>query len=245
MSASGLPGNRLDSYRAGMRATIRGGGDVLWNGSRNVPGCTTNHSIAVQGLRAVRQARFDRNATIAVQKLRVMTWRLYALVSGGAFVATYLFSGQPGTPTPARAPQARPAAASPSSSNAENEIQLLAARLEARVRQAASYQAPTRNPFEFGHVPQPAPKQVIAPKLPELPYVPPPPPPPPFTLSGIAANHVDGALQRTGIFSGSNGVQLAREGESVGGYKVVTIDDNAALLESPADGRQHRLTLSR
>lgn len=174
-----------------------------------------------------------------------MTWRLYALLSGGAFVATYLVSGQPGTLTPTGALQPRPAVASPSSSNVENEIQQLADRLEARVREATSYQAPTRNPFNFGPVAQPAPKQVVAPKLPEAPFVPPPPPPPPFTLSGIAANRVDGALQRTGIFSGSSGVQIAREGESVGGYKVVTIEDNAAVLESPADGRQHRLTLAR
>ena len=173
-----------------------------------------------------------------------MTWRLYALLSGGAFVATYLVSGQPGTLAPVRVVQAPPVAVSPARSNAENEIQELAARLEGRVRQAASYHAPTRNPFEFGHVRQPAPKLVIPPKLPELPVVI-APPPPPFTLSGIATNHVDGALQRTAIFSTPTGVVLAREGEMIGGFKLATVEDDAAVLESTIDASTHRLRLSR
>ena len=173
-----------------------------------------------------------------------MTWRLYALLSGGAFVATYLVSGQPGTVTPARASQPRPVAAAPASSTAENDIQELAARLERRVQEAASYHTPTRNPFEFGPVRQPAPKPVIAPKLPEVPVVI-APPPPPFTLSGIAATHIDGVLQRTAVFSTQTGVVLAREGDMVGGFTVRAIEDEAAVLESTIDASTHRLTLSR
>jgi hypothetical protein len=176
-----------------------------------------------------------------------MTWRLYALLSGGAFVATYLVSGQPGTLAPARTSPPRPAAASSPPSTAEHEIQELANRLEDRVRQAVSYQSPTRNPFEFGHVRQAPSQRVVAPKLPEVPVVvaPPPPPPPPFTLSGVATNRVDGAVQRTAIFSGSNGVILAREGEIVGGFKVMAIEEEAAVLESTLDASTHRLALSR
>jgi hypothetical protein len=172
-----------------------------------------------------------------------MTWRLYALLSGGAFVATYLVSGQPGTPTPTPVSQRRAVAGSPAPSTAENEIQELASRLEGRVRQALEYQAPTRNPFEFGRVRQPAPQQVIAPKLPPVPVVL-APPRPPFMLSGIAADHVNGALQRTAIFSGPTGVTLAREGETVSGYKVVTIAENEAIVESTTEGTTHRLALA-
>ena len=99
-----------------------------------------------------------------------------------------------------------------------------------------------RNPFEFGRVRRPALQQVIAPKLPAMPVVV-APPTPPFTLSGIAADHVNGALQRTAIFSGPTGVTLAREGETVGGYKVVTIAENEAIVESTTDGTTHRLAL--
>ena len=174
-----------------------------------------------------------------------MTWKLYALLSGGAFVATYLVSGQPGTLAPAGPAQPRTAAAAaPVPTNAENEIQHLAARLERRVREAASYHTPTRNPFEFGHVPQPAEKQVIAPKLPDMPVVV-APPPPSFTLTGIAANHVDDALQRTAVFATQSGVVLAREGDVVGGFRVMAIEENAAVLESTLDASSHRLTLSR
>jgi hypothetical protein len=173
-----------------------------------------------------------------------MTWRLYALLSGGAFVATYLVSGQPGTLAPARPAQPQAAAVAAAPSHAENEIQQLAARLERRVREAASYHTPTRNPFDFGHVPPPKPKRVIAPKLPEVPVVV-APPPPPFTLSGIAVNHVDGALQRTAVFATQTGVVLAREGDVVGGFKVMTIEDDAAVLESTFDASSHRLALSR
>jgi len=170
-----------------------------------------------------------------------MTWRLYALLSGGAFVATYLVSGPPGT-LPARAPQPRAVAASPTPTIAAGEIQELAARLEARVRQATSYQTPTRNPFEFGRVRTPEPKQVTAPKLPEVPVVF-APPPPPFTLTGIAADHVNGELQRTAILSAPSGVTLAREGETVGIYKIVAIEENAVVLESTTDGTTRRLAL--
>jgi hypothetical protein len=172
-----------------------------------------------------------------------MTWRLYALLSGGAFVATYLVSGQPGTLAPARVSPPRPAAAASSTpSTAEREIQELADRLEGRVRKAVRYQTPTRNPFEFGHARQLPPQQVIAPKLVPVVIAPPPPPPPPFTLTGVATNRADGAVQRTAIFSGSNGVVLAREGEIVAGYKVVTIEENAVVVES-SDGTTHRFAL--
>src|SRR5438132_1036196 len=50
MSASGLPGRRVASYRAGMMAMTWGGGSVLSKGSGNPTGCTTNHSMQEPGV---------------------------------------------------------------------------------------------------------------------------------------------------------------------------------------------------
>src|SRR6266540_3555301 len=122
-----------------------------------------------------------------------MTWKLYALVSAGAFVATYLVSG-PGALTQLThvRPQSAAAASAKTApaSNVESNIQELADRLEAHVRGEVTYHAPTRNPFAFGDPPRPAHQQVIAPKIVETP--PPVPVPPSVTLSGIAEDRVNG-----------------------------------------------------
>ena len=46
MSASGFPGSRVESKRAGIKTTVYSGWEVGVNGSRNVMGCTINHSTA-------------------------------------------------------------------------------------------------------------------------------------------------------------------------------------------------------
>jgi hypothetical protein len=173
-----------------------------------------------------------------------MTWKLYALLSAGAFVTTYLVSG-PGAltqVTQVRSP--RPAAAKPAPpANAESNIQELADRLESRVRGEVTYHAPTRNPFAFGEPPRLAHRQVIAPKVVETP-LPPVPVTPSVTLTGIAEDRVNGALQRTAIFSSATGVALVREGETVGGdYRVVSIDQGSVTLETVSDGSTLRLSL--
>jgi hypothetical protein len=47
------------------------------------------------------------------------------------------------------------------------------------------------------------------------------------------------------VFATQTGVVLAREGDVVGGFKVMTIEDDAAVLESTFDASSHRLALSR
>jgi len=173
-----------------------------------------------------------------------VTWKLYALLSGGAFVATYLVSA-PGTLTPAQ-PRVQSAATTVSPRvTGDVDMQALADHLASRVRSDTSYRAPTRNPFEFVEH-RAAPKQVIAPRPIEAPPAFVPPPPPSINLTGIASDHVDGALQRTAIFSSPSGVMLAREGEMVGGlFRVVSIDEDAATLEQVSDGTKLRLSLRR
>jgi hypothetical protein len=173
-----------------------------------------------------------------------MTWKLYAVLSGGAFVATYLFSG----PSAMRPVQVEPVTVRKAPvrqvSTAEIEIEELANRLEARVHSDATYRPPTRNPFEFGarHV---EPKQVIAPKPVDIPPAPIALPPPPIRLSGVATDHVDGTLHLTAIVSTPNGVVLLREGDTVVGYRVVTITETSVTLASAADNSPLTLTLSR
>jgi hypothetical protein len=177
-----------------------------------------------------------------------MTWKLYGLLSAGAFVATYLVSG-PGALTQlthVRAPASPVAAASKavSTSTVESDIQQLADRLESHVRGETAYRAPTRNPFAFGERPRPIAK-VIAPKVVDAPAPPPVPAPLPFKLSGIAEDRVNGVLQRTAIFSSPTGVVLAREGETIGGsYRLVSIDNGVVTLETIGDGSTLRLSLT-
>lgn len=175
-----------------------------------------------------------------------MTWKLYALLSGGAFVATYLFSG-PGAMMRSAQVQAVTVRRAPVQqvSTAETEIQALANRLEARVHSDENYRPPTRNPFEFGAARHVESKPVIAPKPVDIPPAPIAVPPPPIRLSGIATDRVDGMAQRTAIVSTPNGVVLLREGETVVGYRVVTITETSVTLASAADNSPLTLTLSR
>jgi len=177
-----------------------------------------------------------------------MTWKLYALVSAGAFAATYLVSG-PGALT--QLTHVRPqngaavAAKSTPAATAESDIQQQADRLEAHVRAEVAYRAPTRNPFQFAERPRAAARQVIAPKVTETPP-PPVPLPPPMTLSGIAEDHPNGVLQRTAIFSSSTGVALAREGDIVAGsYRVMSIEQDVVTLDNVNGGLPLRLSLSK
>src|SRR5262245_58323548 len=173
-----------------------------------------------------------------------MTWRLYALLSGGAFVATYLVSG-PRPPVPVHPPAHAATTSAPRANTDDSDIQALADRLQARVRAEMNYKAPTRNPFAFGVTRQRVePRQVIAPNAAPPAFVP-APVRPSFSLSGIASDRVDGAILRTAIFSAPTGVSLVREGDIVGGtYRVVSIGEDSVTLESTSDGSSLRMSLS-
>ncbi|HLG58542.1 MAG TPA: hypothetical protein VI485_24570 [Vicinamibacterales bacterium] len=173
-----------------------------------------------------------------------MTWKLYALVSGGGLLATYLMSSP--TIVPGRAV---PAAAAPQravrQTQDEIDIQELAARLQARVRAEAEYREPGRDPFRFV-ARQPA-RQVNSPKPhvieASVPFVA-APVLPSIALSGIATDQIDGVSQRTAVLSTPAGILIVREGESVAGlYRVVTIEDEAVELEA-SDGTRRTLRFS-
>ena len=173
-----------------------------------------------------------------------MTWKLYALISGGAAVATYLMSG-PVTTLPVRQ-QPRAAVKPEAPHTSDTDMQALADHLEqSRIHNEVRYHEPARNPFAFRQTPRPEQRQVIAPKPIETAPIVVAPPPPPVTLSGIAADRANGEWTRTAIFSSSNGVTLAHEGEMVGGgYRVVSIAESSVTLES-SEGSKTTLSLTR
>lgn len=173
-----------------------------------------------------------------------MTWKLYAVVSAGAFVATYLVSSPPvSAPPPSAASPTRPAARP----TAGSDIQQLADRLQARVRSEIEYREPARDPFHFAPPRATRPVTSSAPSVVEA-----PPPPaavpvlPNVTLSGVATDVVDGSPKRTAVLSTPAGVLMLREGDSVGGlYRVIAIAEDSIELEATADGSRRTLRLGR
>jgi hypothetical protein len=175
---------------------------------------------------------------------RVMTWKLYAVVSAGAFLATYLMS----SPTSEVAPARSTAAASRSARQAaaETEIETLANSLHVRLNSESTYHPPGRDPFRFRtRTPVPKPPAFVPPPsfvdrapapVPALPVL---------SLTGVASDVVDGKPQRSAVISLPAGVLIVREGESVAGlYTVVAIGEDSIELEAAADGSRRTLRLS-
>src|SRR3712207_4427990 len=144
-----------------------------------------------------------------------MTWKLYALVSAGAFLATYVVSSPKTELAHANASASVPRNASQVAG--ESEIEALADSLRVRLRTESALRAPARDPFQFQtRVIQKAPVSAPPPAAVEN-VLPPPPPMPVLSLTGIATDIVDGAPQRSAVLSAPAGVLIVREGESVGG----------------------------
>ena len=123
------------------------------------------------------------------------------------------------------------------------DIQEQAARLQTRVRAELGYSDPKRNPFRFSVRPAPTPgsirpieSAVAAPSVAPLEVM-------PFTLSGMAADTVDGQLLRTAILTTPSDVLFAKEGDRLGNYTVTRIDEAGVELTAP-DGIVRRLALT-
>lgn len=171
-----------------------------------------------------------------------MTWRLYALTSGGAVVVAAL-----GTlVSPLQRSAVTPAAELRAVDHAGAVVDLgaQADRLRARLAEVTAYREPRRDAFQFGLPPRravesPAPLTIEAPPPVVAPVR------PPYSLSGMATTTENGVTQRTAILSSLQGVSLVKEGETLdAGYRVVSVTDEAVILESTADGTQTTLHLS-
>lgn len=173
-----------------------------------------------------------------------MTWKLYAVVSAGAFAATYLMSSPKPGPTTSTTASAAAATQSARQRAAETEIEALANSLRVQLKSDAVFRTPGRDPFRFQTKVQQAPAFVPPPAFVAAPSAP-VPPLPVLSLSGIATDVVDGTPKRSAVVSLPNGVVIVREGESVAGlYTVVAIGEESIDLESAADGSRRTLHLS-
>jgi hypothetical protein len=164
--------------------------------------------------------------------LQLMNWKSTALVSVVTVVVTWFRMSMPApgptsTTSVAAAPARTVLAASP-------DIVQQAARLEAQLHRQTEYRTPTRNPFRFV-TPAPRAAVVVAPRVDVSPASPVEPPRPSVRLTGIATDVVDGAMVFTAIVNTSAGLQLVREGEMAGEYKVVKIEEESVEL-SAGDG---------
>lgn len=169
-------------------------------------------------------------------------WRLYALTSGGAVVVAAL-----GTLVSPLQRDSRPPAAGPHAIDRAGAIVDLGAqadRLRARLAEVTAYRQPARDAFQFGR----SPRRVEDSPQPLTIEAPPPvvaPVRPPYGLAGMATTTEDGVTHRTAILSSLQGVSLVKEGDTLdGGYRVVSISEDAAVLESMNDGVQTTLRLS-
>jgi hypothetical protein len=98
-----------------------------------------------------------------------------------------------------------------------------------------------RNPFRFAVRPRAVP---LSAKAPGTTDPPPPalPPPFPFTLSGMAADTVDGQPQRTAILTAGSDIIFARAGDRVGSYTVTRVDESGVDLTGAEGVRRLALT---
>lgn len=178
-----------------------------------------------------------------------MTWKSTAFVSGAGLLATWLASGPPTDVAPGASARVRAAAPATAASAivmpvADGTVDIVreADRLQARAAERAGFRAPARDLFQFGARPVSHPGQAPPSLAPAQTPVVPALPPVGVRLSGVAADVIDGVEQRTAIFSSVAGVQLAREGEQVDGFLLVTIEADAAVLQRPT-GESIRLSL--
>ena len=158
-----------------------------------------------------------------------MQWKMTAAMSGIGLVATWMASVPPPAPRVpiAPAPVATPAVIVVTPVEAE------AARLARGIAFEAQLGVSSRNPFRFGAATSApvaagpaagtavplvasAPASAVA-----------------LALAGIATDVVEGVEVRTAILSGPAGVQLARVGDTVAGYRVAAIGPDAVELDGP------------
>ena len=170
-----------------------------------------------------------------------MTWKLYALTSGGAVLVTALATlvspGERRSNSPVIEAQAVDRAAAV-------DLGAQADRLKARLAEVTAYRQPARDAFQFGLPPRRAEATPSASTI-EAPPAVVAPVRPPYGFAGLATSTENGVTVRTAILSSLQGVSLVKEGETLDtGYRVTSITDDAVTLESTTDSTQTTLHLS-
>jgi hypothetical protein len=121
-------------------------------------------------------------------------------------------------------------------------------QLKLRLKEAPLPPTPRRNPFQFGSqqratAPTSAgPSQTARAVEAEAPVAAPAAVAPPFLLSGVAATETAAGPIRTAVLSDGITVHLVKVGDSIRGYSVAAVTDDAVTLVSAA-GTRHILQL--
>jgi hypothetical protein len=221
MSASGLPGNRVEANRAGMTATTVS--ERLESTASPVDeGCTTNHSTIVEApcYDPHTPMNWKRTATLGVIGGTLITLLARASTSVVA---------PPTTPVPVQSTNATPAVMP--------EVDRLHERLSAPIELAA----PSRNLFTFRET-APVLRTPVA--RVETPTRPPAPLPPALALIGFAEEAGPDGPVRTAIISSPGGLHFARVGDTiVGDYRLAAIGDDSIDVSGPANAATVQLRL--
>ena len=176
--------------------------------------------------------------------------RVTTLVLGSALITTWLVSAavtrQGGDPVSANAAPQIPAQAA----STQDDLQVQAARLHARLDAAPAPRRSPRNPFRFGFIAErPAasagrPETIQAASVRDPEPGPLSTPSPPLRLIGIAAADGAGTTVRTAALSVAGVVVLVRSGDDVAGrYRVAAISADVVELTDRLGGPPLRLAL--
>ena len=234
MSASALPGRRLDSYRAGMMATAE-------TGIRKEEGPVSETGGTANLTTAALNGRRWRRIAVAMSSGRTVLY----LAGGGLLVAWIAAANMPSQDADRASERPRPVPSVPTATLAD-DVHAQAARLQARMAHAPAPDNHPRNPFAFGEAPrQLRAAQAAAAATVVEPAPAPIPPPPALTLMGIAEEYVIGGYRRTAVIGGDgDAIFMVAEGDRVGDrYKVTKIGADAVELEDVVTKGYRRLAL--
>lgn len=172
-----------------------------------------------------------------------LNWKAAATVATGA---TALVGWLASPSEPAARGAARSKATAPAAVTSTIEEQ--ATRLSHRLRPAAAFDEPRRNPFRYqSPTTTTRPTAAAAAQAPAVSEAPQPVAPAPFAfrLSGTARDGAsDDAVWTAILAGGTSGLVLAKVGDTVGNvYRVESVTDTTADLVDVRDGRTTRLTL--
>src|SRR5262245_50090847 len=229
ISASGLPGNRVEANRAGMTATMSSGS--LESTREPVDaGRTTNNSTDM------KCACYHRNRVLMDVKRTVI------IGAAGGAIAVWIASAATSNPRPIApiAPVKTNAAIEKSGAELAVEVK----RLQERLRPGDT-PVDSRDLFRYAGKPSSA---ASAPSAAPIPVAPAAAPPPvavqPLRLEGLAEDQGDQGVVRTAIISGFGDIFLVKEGDSVTSrYRVAKISPDAVELTDLTNDTPVRLAL--
>lgn len=244
MSASGLPGKRVEANRAGMTATTCRR-EPESTASPVDEGCTANHNTIAKcscydPTRMQRVQSGPRGQRVprvhGEQSRGRIDWTRVAVLAvlGGTLVTLLARASTSPTPSPVVPP---PPAAVEDTASLFTDVD----RLRARLRPPVDNAIPSRNLFAFRRVAPVAPRRIPVPSeavaATPIPAVTPATRTSPLSLIGLAENAGPPGLVRTAILSGAGGLHFVEVDAVVAGFRVSAIRDDAVELTA-VDGAE-------